>query len=144
MTQDNPVNVTAYQYKIGTNISAWKYGTAGRQITLQEILGTTPSFNTTYQIQVRVMHEGIAQEWGWACSVTTPNAIITDSTNIYPNPFTNTFKISNITVDKIQIMDLSGKVIETIIEPTGDLGGNLPTGAYYMIIEDKVYKIFKN
>ena len=144
MTQDNPVNVTAYQYKIGTNISAWKYGTAGRQITLQEILGTTPSFNTTYQIQVRVMHEGIAQEWGWTCSVTTPNAIITDSTNIYPNPFTNTFKISNITVDKIQIMDLSGKVIETIIEPTGDLGGNLPTGAYYMIIEDKVYKIFKN
>jgi hypothetical protein len=94
MTQDNPVDVTAYQYKIGTNISAWKNGAAGRQITLQEILGTTPAFNTTYQIQVRVRHEGVDQNWGWVCSVTTPPSIglnddisIINNTRIYNETF---------------------------------------------------------
>jgi len=146
MTQDQPLETTAYQFRIGANESAWKYGFGGRQITLQEILGVPPSPNTTYSIQVRVMHEGIPSEWGHACLVTTPSAIITQPNNkISPNPFTNAFKIDSIQANTpVLITDLSGKVIETIIEPTGDLGGNLPTGIYYVIIEDKVYKIFKN
>jgi hypothetical protein len=143
MTQDNPVDVTAYQYKIGTTTSAWKNGTAGRQVTLQEILGTTPAFNTTYQIQVRVRHEGVDQNWGWVCSVTTPASIaISDDViidlddvgsksliEIYPNPVLDevaiTFNVNTTSLDaQLAIYDLQGRKIVTIVS------GQLPEGQY--------------
>jgi hypothetical protein len=130
MTTDNPVNVTAYQYKIGNTISPPKYGTAGRNITLQEILGSTPTPNTTYPIQVRVIHEGIAQEWGWICNVTTPSAIMVnddfgiseDNTNylsyihVQPNPTEEEIKVELIKGDEMNyhltILNLNGQIID--------------------------------
>jgi hypothetical protein len=156
MTQDNPVDVTAYQYKIGTTTSAWKNGTAGRQVTLQEILGTTPAFNTTYQIQVRVRHEGVDQNWGWVCSVTTPASIaISDDViidlddvdsksliEIYPNPVDEN---SNFTVQLIDedsedyhfyLFNLNGQLIEDFElsdnKRTHETKINAPVGVYYL------------
>lgn len=106
---------------------------------LNQIAGI--QFNQTYTVEVAYLVAGVWSDWGPSCTINTPLAI---EPIIYPNPYTSIFKISNITVESIQIMDLSGKIIETIIEPTGELGGNLPTGVYYIVIEDKVYKIFKN
>jgi hypothetical protein len=132
MTQDKPVDVTAYQYKIGASESAWKTGAAGRQVTLQEILGVAPTPNTIYSVQVRVMHEGIAQNWGWACSVRTPSAIglnddvIVDLDNIdtkslieiYPNPVDdNSNFVIQLTDEnsenyKLYLLNMSGQVIQ--------------------------------
>lgn len=97
--------------------------------------------NQTYTVEVSYLAGGVWSNWGPSCTITTPSAI---EPVISPNPFTNTFKIENIDVNKIQIMDLSGKIIETIIESTGELGESLPTGIYYIVIESQVYKIFKN
>jgi len=142
LTFDSPSGldpIQTYQFKCNGVESSWQ---SSRGINLQGI-GIPPTPNTSYTIYVRTTYDGIIQPWGLGCIITTPNAIMIDSTNIYPNPFTSTFKVSNVTVESIQITDLSGKIIETIMEPTGDLGGDLPTGIYYVIIEDKVYKIFK-
>ena len=160
MTQDNPVDVTAYQYKIGANISAWKNGTSGRQVTLQEILGTTPAFNTTYQIQVRVRHEGVDQNWGWVCSVTTPPSIgLNDDISIdldqldtkslveiYPNPVDDN---SNLTIQLIDenseiyhfyLFNLNGQLIEDFKlsdeKRLYETKINSPNGIYYL----KVFK----
>jgi hypothetical protein len=73
MTTDNPQSVTGYQFKIGAQESAWK---TTRDVTIQEIIGSVPASNTAYPIQVRLMYEGVAQAYGAACTVTTPNALI--------------------------------------------------------------------
>jgi hypothetical protein len=158
MTQDQPLETTAYQFRIGTSESVWKMGIYGRQITLQEILGTQPSLNTTYPIQVRVMHEGTPSNWGYTCLVTTPMAIMIDSNDfeinyqydfseklvIYPNPFDSKFEVISDKNYTICIVDITGKIVE-VISPDKKQGGEyLPQGIYYAIIEDKIYKIFKN
>lgn len=96
--------------------------------------------NTTFKIRVKTNLGGYGNE----CYVRVQNSIDPQPI-VYPNPFTSTFKIDNIQITKpILITDLSGKVMETIIDPTGEIGDNLPTGIYYIVIEDIVYKIFKN
>jgi hypothetical protein len=132
MTTDKPVDVTAYQYRIGGSVSAWKYGTAGRNITLQEILGVAPSLNTTYPVEVRVMHEDVAQNWGWICNITTPLAIGIDNNieikddnlfsldylNIYPNPLDDNsdlfieVKDVNTDVYKLFLYNFNGQLIQ--------------------------------
>jgi hypothetical protein len=131
-----------YRFRLnGTGLSNFVHNppTMTNCFRLSQIPGI--QFNQTYTVEVAYLVAGIWSDWGPSCNINTPVAI---EPIISPNPFTNIFKISNITVNTIQIMDLSGKVLETIIEPTGELGSNLPTGIYYVIIEDKVYKIFKN
>lgn len=151
LTVDNPDGlhpVNTYKFKCNGSESAWQ---ASRGINLQSILGVVPQYNTTYIVYVKTTYEGVEQPWGYGCSVTTPPFSIMPQPNessyyeIYPNPFDITFRINNSdSLSTISIMDLSGKIIETITKPDGNLGGNLATGTYYVIIEDKIYKIFKN
>jgi hypothetical protein len=78
------------------------------------------------------MHEGIAQNWGWACSVRTPSAIglnddvIVDLDNIdtkslieiYPNPVDdNSNFVIQLTDEnsenyKLYLLNMSGQVIQ--------------------------------
>ena len=127
------------------------YGSMARAFRINMIEASTPTgtdgywatkFNTVFRVRVKTN----LGSYGDACYVKTPLAIIVQPNNlIYPNPFTNTFKIDSIQTNRhILITDISGKVIETVIDPTGELGEDLPTGVYYIVIEDKVYKIFKN
>jgi hypothetical protein len=106
---------------------------------LNQIAGI--QFNQTYTVEVSYLVNGVWSVYGPQCTLTTPMAIVPI---ISPNPFTTTFKIKNIDFGVIKITDLNGRVIETTIEHTGNLGGNLPTGFYYIIIENVAYKIFKN
>jgi hypothetical protein len=131
-----------YRFRIngsGLNNVVHNPSTMTNCFKLNQITGI--QFNQTYTVEVAYLVAGIWSGYGPQCSITTPMSIVPI---ISPNPFTNTFKIENIDTNVIKITDLNGRVIETIIEPTGELGGNLPTGFYYVIIEDKAYKIFKN
>jgi hypothetical protein len=131
-----------YRFRInGPGLSNYihNHSTMTNQFRLNQIPGI--QFNQTYTVEVAYLVEGVWSGYGPQCTITTPMAIIPI---ISPNPFTNTFKVENITVDTINITDLSGRILETIVNPTGELGENLPTGFYYVIIEDKAYKIFKN
>lgn len=131
-----------YRFRInGPGLSNYihNHSTMTSQFRLNQIPGI--QFNQTYTVEVAYLVAGVWSGYGPQCTITTPMAIIPI---ISPNPFTNTFKVENITVDTINITDLSGRILETIVNPTGELGENLPTGFYYVIIEDKAYKIFKN
>ena len=99
MTSDNPQSVTGYQFKIGSQESAWK---TTRDVTIQEIIGSVPVNNTTYPVQVRLMYEGVPQAYGTACSVTTPNALIV---------------LNDSTIDETEsgILDKSAAIEEEII-----------------------------
>jgi hypothetical protein len=143
MESDSPLSISGYQFKIGSQESVWK---STRDITLQEILGSVPDNNTTYQVQVRIMYEGTPQPYGAACAVTTPSALIvaddleSDSLNIetdsklanlqesttndfivYPNPSEEYFTVSFFKeleneTIKIEIYDFSGRLLMSIDE----------------------------
>jgi hypothetical protein len=64
--------------------------------------------------------------------------------HIYPIPFTTTFKIDSVEVTKpILIMDINGRLVETVFDVEMNIGENLPMGVYFIIIEGGVYKIIK-
>lgn len=143
MESDSPLSITGYQFKIGSQESVWKNT---RDITLQEILGSVPDNNTTYQVQVRIMYEGSPQPYGASCAVSTPNAIdvdgnlSNDSLNIetdsklanlneedfnsfviYPNPTEDNFTISfykelENEIVKIEIYDFAGRMLTSFDE----------------------------
>jgi hypothetical protein len=138
-----------YQFEINTNgPQGILYKNTGniRHFRLSEVPGYINEYNKIYTVRVRVNMGNGFGPYNESCTVKTPLAIIIQPNNqISPNPFTNTFKIDSIQpTTPVLITDLSGKVMEKVIDPTGEIGGNLPTGMYYVIIEDKVYKIFKN
>jgi hypothetical protein len=137
--------VQDYRFRIngpGVNNYIHNPSTMTNCFRLNQISGI--QFNQTYTVEVSFLAAGIWSDWGPSCTIQTPMAIIPNPI-IYPSPFTNTFKIDSVQITKpVLITDLSGKVMETIVDPIGELGGSLPTGVYYIVIEDKVYKIFKN
>lgn len=136
-----------YEFEIDNGFAVYYHQTNNvRNFRLSEIPGYVQVFNTNHNIRVRVSMDNYATfgPWGESCYITTPSAILPNPI-ISPNPSSNTFKIENVESTKpILITDLSGKVIETYIDSTQEIGGNLPTGVYYIVIEDKIYKIFKN
>ena len=166
LTVDNPAGldpVNTYQFQIfdgGSNpTSAWK---SSRAITLAEILGTTPAFNTTYQIRMRVNYDGTTQAYGDVCSVTTPASMIafddgladenkntfndeqSDLVQVFPNPSNDVFIVKPIKENnderiELSLYDLKGTLIEipeNVISPSGlsevRLGKNLIKGIYYL------------
>lgn len=146
MNTDNPQSVTGYQFKIGSQESAWK---ATRDVTIQEIIGAVPASNTAYPIQVRLMYEGVPQAYGASCTVTTQNALIVldDSTidesenniiddksagineevindfQVFPNPSEDQFTIrlsGNLENQPVlvEVFDFSGRKLLSIEEKT--------------------------
>lgn len=155
MTADSPLSVTGYQFRIGSQESAWK---ATRDVTLAEILGAAPAGNTTYQVQVRLTYAGVVQPYGEACAVTTPSSIVLNPNpveesndferdaglfNVFPNPTGKDFtirladEIAQEEVDPFVLMvkNSSGKlVLNESINAAQEVvfGSDLGSGFYFL------------
>lgn len=136
-----------YEFEIDNGSAVYYHQTNNvRNFRLSEVVGYVPMYNTNHDIRVRVSMDNYNTfgPWGESCYAKTPLAIIPNPI-VYPNPFSNTFELKNVeTTNPILITDLSGKVIETYIDSTQEIGGNLSSGFYYVVIENQVCKIFKN
>jgi hypothetical protein len=98
-------------------------------------------FNQSYVVEVQFLAGGVWSNWGPSCVINTPMAILP---HIYPIPFTTTFKIDSVNLTKpILIMDINGRLVETVFDVDMNVGENLPMGVYFIIIEGGVYKIIK-
>lgn len=71
------------------------------------------------------------------CSITslTPQK---EETTIYPNPFTNTIIINNVSsnIDKIELVDVYGNVVEETSTPSEnvEMGENVISGTYFIYL----------
>ncbi|MBN2519136.1 MAG: T9SS type A sorting domain-containing protein, partial [Bacteroidales bacterium] len=78
----------------------------------------------------------------------TINEVYNSSRNqnsiIFPNPFTDTFKISdNIQIQSFNISNIAGKTIEKNINPDNQVySGSLMPGLYFISIEDIKGKLY--
>ncbi|MDR1561668.1 MAG: T9SS type A sorting domain-containing protein [Dysgonamonadaceae bacterium] len=73
-------------------------------------------------------------------------SIFVSSTNVYPNPVTESFRINGITAPtKVIITDLSGRIVlqQTVEGGEYVAAGNLPKGVYIVRAGGKTLKVVK-
>jgi hypothetical protein len=167
LTVDNPSGldpVNTYQFRTVSPVSAESDFKSSRDITLAEILGSTPVSGTTYEIQMRVTYDGLTQAYGASCFVTTPSSMIlidndeatpdrdvmkVEMVDVFPNPSNEFFTIrpKKEYRDKkleLRLYDLKGSLItipENIISAVGTselhFGRELIEGVYYLHVYDE-------
>jgi len=107
--------------------------------------------DTGYSVRVAVMTAGTWSAFGDACDIVSPAAssrtdeaaALDFNAMVYPNPYTDSFKLNVITSSEenvqYKVYDMLGKLIETQeVNATEaylqELGNNYPSGVYNVIV----------
>ncbi len=85
------------------------------------------------------------------CVITNNQNVEKNAISIYPNPFTSSITLENVpsSVEKVQVVDVVGNVVESVENPASnlELGASLSTGTYFIYLYStegvKVEKVVK-
>ena len=157
------VGTTQYRFEVtGGSFGVRTVNSPNRYFTLSQLTPGGGEFGTTYSIRVAI-NNGVWQNYGTACNVSTPaapaprmasEAINTNVFDVkaFPNPFARHFTLaiqsSSDDLVQVQIYDMIGRELEvqkaTVSElSTKEIGTNYPSGVYNVVVSqgDKVKSV---
>lgn len=117
----------------------FEFGTGGSTIVTTNPYTTFAASTVaagTYSVRVKAKANGVYGDYGTACNITYAPA--TAKMTLYPNPFTDSFTISNISDAEVSIYDQNGNLREQqkISSSTKSyLGSKLEKGLYIVVIK---------
>jgi hypothetical protein len=116
-----------------------QFGALARAFRLNMIPSFSPGVNNiTFKIRVKTN----LGNFGDPCYVRVKNSIAPKPDVVAsPNPFTTKFKLNNDSLN-VEIYNMSGQLMEKG-NSSVELGEYLPTGIYFIKIEDEVIKVIK-
>ncbi|KAB1155602.1 T9SS type A sorting domain-containing protein [Flavobacterium luteum] len=143
---------TDYRFEVTEGANVRTYETTLRYFLLSQLVGGgAPS--TTYAVRAAVKFNGVWQDFGPSCNVTTPAASISRMNNslvntnfavkAFPNPFASQFKLdiesASDSVVEVKVYDMIGRQLEirkgTVSELSSqEVGANYPRGVYNVLV----------
>lgn len=145
---DSYTGASTYRFKFTSGAFVYTFDRPTRSFVLSSVPGLVSG--TTYSVQVALEINGVFGPYGKVCSVTMPGAsrVVTPIEDqfevvVYPNPFTNNFKLhvssTSETDIQIKVYDMLGKLIEDRLlvfsdSDVNEFGADYPSGIYNIII----------
>ncbi len=140
-----------YRFQVVNGGTTRTYDTASNSFRLTQLSGGA-TYSTTYQVRVSVRANNIWGPYSASCSINTPSASAKQAlesediveTNLYPNPYSESFKIAFSSEDEtgvqILIYDASGRLVSQKEANASNIkndefGQNLATGVYTVLVQ---------
>ena len=128
-------------------ISCTNLNFANSSQAIQEQVYSLQNLNPGETVYINLASFSKLEDQYITIQITDQNLSLGDSTiqeiKVYPNPFESVITINNPEkIKKLTVLDISGKVLNTIINPTNTLNlSNLSSGVYLLKIETVTQKI---